>query len=182
MEDTSIVELYFERSEMAIQETNRKYGVFLQRVAYNILRNLNDAEEIVNDTYMGAWRAIPPTRPNNLKHFLSRITRNLSFDRLDYRYAGKRCALLVELDDCIPDRKNDMEDIWEAREIGRVLNAFLETLDEKSCAVFLGRYYYSCSLHELAEQYTLSKRQVKYLLSKMRKQLRTCLEREGVAL
>ncbi|MDE6924063.1 MAG: hypothetical protein K2P59_02220 [Acetatifactor sp.] len=82
MEDSGIIELYFQRSEEAIQETGRKYGAYLNQVAYNILRSLCDMEEIINDTYMGAWRAIPPARPNNLKHFLSRITRNLFFDRL----------------------------------------------------------------------------------------------------
>lgn len=182
MEDSGIVDLFFERSETAISETDKKYGAFLAQVAYNILRDRNDSEEIVNDTYMGAWRAIPPTRPNNFKHFLSRITRNLSFDRLDYRLAGKRHALFVEMDECIPDRKNDMENLWETREIGRVLNLFLETLDEKSCAVFLGRYYYSYSIEELAKQYQLSGRQVKYLLSKLRNRLRDYFEREGVVL
>lgn len=182
MEDKEIVALYLERSEMAIQETDRKYGAFLQQVAYNILRNLDDSEEIVNDTYMGAWTAIPPTRPDNFKHFLSRIARNLSFDRLDYHKAGKRQAAFVEMDECIPDRRSDMEDIWQAKEIGRVLNSFLETLDHKNCAVFLGRYYYAYSIEELAKQYSLSSRQVKYRLSKARKQLRACFEREGVVL
>lgn len=182
MEDSGIVELFFERSETAIEETDKKYGGFLQQVAYNILRDWNDSEEIVNDTYMGVWRAIPPTRPLNFKHFLSRIARNLSFDRLDYRTAGKRHALFVEMDECIPDRKNDMEQIWEAREIGRVLNLFLDSLDDKSCAVFLGRYYYSCTIEELSKQYLLSKRQVKYLLSKLRNSLRECFERGGVVI
>lgn len=182
MEDSGIIELYFQRSEEAIQETGRKYGAYLHQVAYNILRSLCDTEEIVNDTYMGAWRAIPPARPNNLKHFLSRITRNLSFDRLDYLNAGKRHALFVELDECIPDRLSDLEMVWEARDIGRVLNRFLETLDRRSCAVFVARYYYSCSIEELARQYALSGRQVKYLLAKIRKQLRYYFEKEGVVL
>ncbi|MDE6016572.1 MAG: sigma-70 family RNA polymerase sigma factor [Acetatifactor sp.] len=182
MEDSEIVELYFARSEAAIQETERKYGAFLKRVVYNILRSLCDTEEIVNDTYMGAWKAIPPTRPDNFKHFLSRIARNLSFDRLDYLNAGKRQALFVEMEECIPDRQHDIENLWEAREVGRVLNRFLETLDNRSCAVFLARYYYACSISELAKQYSLSERQVKYLLSKTRKRLRACFEKEGVAL
>ncbi|MCM1046338.1 MAG: sigma-70 family RNA polymerase sigma factor [Candidatus Gastranaerophilales bacterium] len=182
MEDSGIVELYFERSETAIEETDKKYGGFLQQLAYNILRDWNDSEEIVNDTYMGAWRAIPPTRPLNFKHFLSRIARNLSFDRLDYRTAGKRTALFVEMNECIPDRKNDVEQIWEAREIGRVLNQFLDSLDDKSCAVFLGRYYYSYTIEELAQQYQLSKRQVKYLLSKLRNRLRDYFEEGGVVI
>lgn len=182
MEDMEIITMYFERRETAIQETENKYGVYLNAVAYNILRSLDDTEEVVDDTYMAAWNTMPPTRPENLKHFLSRITRNLSFDRLDYKNAGKRHALFVELDECISDRKNDMESIWEAKEIGRVLNEFLRTLDRKTCAVFLARYYYAYSIKELAEQYALSDHQVKYLRSKTRNKLRSYFEKEGVVL
>lgn len=182
MEDTEIITLYFDRLETAIQETENKYGVYLNTVAYHILRNFDDAEEVVDDTYMAAWNTMPPTKPENLKHFLSRITRNLSFNRLDYKNAGKRQALFVELDECIPDRQNDMESIWETREIGRVINGFLQTLDRKTCAVFLARYFYAYSIKELAEQYALSDRQVKYLLSKTRNKLRSHLEEEGVVL
>lgn len=108
MEDTEIITMYFERRESAIQETENKYGVYLNAVAYNILRSLDDTEEVVDDTYMAAWNTMPPTRPENLKHFLSRITRNLSFNKLDYKNAAKRHALFVELDECIPDRKKMM--------------------------------------------------------------------------
>ncbi len=181
MEDTEIIELYIERSESAIRETDNKYSVFLSRLVYNILRDTLDTEEIIDDTYMGAWNTIPPTIPNSLKHFLSRIARNLSFDRLDYRLAGKRNALLVELDECIPDMRQNVERIWEAREIGNLLNGYLETLDRKNCAVFLGRYYYSCSISELAEQYSLTQRQVKYMLSRAREGLRAYLKKGGVA-
>lgn len=182
MEDTEIITMYFKRQESAIQETNNKYGVYLNTVAYHILRSLEDTEEVIDDTYMAAWNAMPPTKPENLKHFLSRITRNLSFNKLDYKNAGKRHALFVELDECIPDKQNDIELIWEAKEIGRIINDFLQVLDRKTCAVFLARYYYAYSIKELAEQYALSERQVKYLLSKTRNKLRTTFEEEGVVL
>ena len=182
MEDSQIIDLYYERCELAIQETNGKYGAYLNQVAYNILRDTCDTEEVVNDTYMGAWNAIPPTRPDNLKHFLSRITRNLSFDRLDYRMAGKRHAVLVELDECLPDEQNNVENVWEAKEIGIILNRFLDTLDRRTCAVFVARYFYAYSGKEISDQYALSKRQVKYLLSKTRKRFKSYLEKEGVIL
>lgn len=182
MEDLEIVNLYFERSETAIRETEKKYGAFLHRVAENIIGNRLDTEEVVSDTYMGAWNAIPPTRPDSLKHFLSRIARNLSFDRLDYRNAKKRRFLFVELDECIPDGRNDPEILWEAKEIGAALNRFLKTLDATSCAVFLARYYYCCSVGELSRRYSLSARQVRYSLAKTRGALRDYLEREGVVL
>ena len=182
MEDTEIITMYFGRQETAIQETKNKYGAYLNVMAYNILHSLEDAEEVVDDTYMAAWNTMPPTKPKNLKYFLSRITRNLSFDRLDYKNARKRRALFVELDECIPDRQNDVELIWEAKEIGRIINDFLQILDRKTCAVFLARYYYAYSIKELAGQYALSERQVKYLLSKTRNKLRTYFEKEGVVL
>lgn len=182
MDDAGIVALYFQRSEAAIQETGKKYNAYLNQVAYHILRSLCDTEEVVNDTYMAAWNTIPPTKPNNLKYFLSRITRNISFDRLDYLNAGKRHAFFVELDECIPDRQNDMEEVWEAKEIGRALNRFLETLDHRSTAIFLARYYYGYSVNELSEQYSISARQVKYLLSKVRRRLHDYFEEEGVML
>lgn len=181
MEDARIIELYIDRSESAIRETEKKYGAFLYRLAYNLLNDSRDTEEIVDDTYMGAWNAIPPAIPDSLKHFLSRIARNLSLNRLNYLLAGKRNAKFVELDECIPDVRQSMERIWEAKEIGELLNRFLGTLDRKSCAVFLGRYYYAYSLDELAGQYFLTKRQVKYMLSKTRNCLREYFEKEGVA-
>ena len=182
MEDSRIIDLYFARSDKAIEETSVKYGGYLNQIAYNILRDPRDTEEIVNDTYLGAWSAIPPTRPNSLKHYLSRITRNLSFNRLDYKLAGKRNALLVELDECIPDKQSDVESVLEAREIGIYLNSFLAVLDRKNCAIFLARYYYSYTIKEIADSYNLSQRQVKYRLLKLREGLREYFDKEGIIL
>ena len=182
MEDSKIIDLYFARSDKAIEETSIKYGGYLNQIAYNILRDSRDTEEIVNDAYLGAWNAIPPMRPNSLKHYLSRITRNLSFNRLDYKLAGKRNAVLVELDECIPDKQSDVESILEAKEIGVLLNSFLSLLDLKNCAIFLARYYYSYTIKEIADTYNLSQRQVKYRLMKLRQELRQYFDKEGVVL
>lgn len=186
MDDTQIIDLYFSRCESAIEETARKYGCYLNQIAYNILRCREDTEEIVEDTYLAAWNAIPPARPQVLKHFLSRITRNLSFTRLDYLTAGKRdrhmVTLLSELDDCIPDRRGGVEEAWEAKQLGQSLNRFLETLERTDCRIFLCRYYYNLSIPEIGEKYDLTERRVKYRLSVLRKQLRRHLNKEGVVI
>lgn len=179
MKDSQIVNLYFERSERAIEESRIKYGGYLNQIAYNILRDSRDTEEIVIDSFLGAWNSIPPTKPNSLKHYLSRITRNLSFNRLEYNLAGKRNALLVELDECIPDKGSDVWDELEAKEIGIVLNRFLSVLDRRNCAIFLARYYYSYTIKEIATNYNLSQRQAKYRLSKIRNDLREYFKKEG---
>lgn len=185
MDDTKIIDLYFSRSESAIAETAKKYGAYLNQIAFNILRCHEDTEEIVEDTYFAAWNTIPPSRPLVLKHFLSRITRNLSFDRLDYNTAKRRSrhmtVLLSELDACIPDRQGNVETAWETHQIGTALNRFVDTLNRTDLQVFLCRYYYNMTVMEIADKYQLSQRNVKYRLSCLRKMLRKHLDKEGVA-
>lgn len=183
MDDTQIIQLYLSRRELAISETDRKYGLYLNQVAYHILRCREDAEEMVEDTYLAAWNTIPPEIPRVLKHFLSRIARNLSFTRLDYLTAKRRShvtVLLSELEECLPDHRGNPEILWEAKQIGASLNGFLETLDQQDCAVFLSRYFHSMTIPEISSAYNIPERRVKYRLSCLRRQLRQHLEKEGI--
>ena len=184
MDDSGIIELYFRRAESAIEETARKYGTYLNSVAYRILNSREDAEEIVGDTYLKTWNAIPPTRPRVLKHFLTRITRNLSFDRVEYYTAAKRSAetvaLLDELEACLPDPRGSAEQAVEEKELIERLNRFLDELDELSRCVFLSRYYYAHTVKEVAAQYDLPEGRVKYLLAKARETLKKRLTEEGI--
>lgn len=185
MEDTKIIDLYFARSERAIEETSIKYGRYLGTIADNILHRREDTEEVVNDVYLAAWNTMPPTRPNVLKHFLSRIARNLSFKRFDYLSAEKRSAetemLLSELDDCIPDNMRSAEEIIEAKELAVCINRFLSALSQEECSLFVSRFFYAVSLKQLAEKHRCSERQIKYRLEKLRKSFRVYLEKEGAA-
>ena len=184
MEDTQIIALYLSRQEAAIGETAKKYGGYINRIAYNILRCREDTEEIAADTYLATWNAIPPEIPRVLKHFLSRIARNLAFDRLDYITAKRRdvhmITLLSELDACLPDPRSDVEAAVDAKLAAGSVNRFLSQLDKKDCAVFLSRYYYSLTISEIADKFGLTERNVKYRLSCLRQKLRKQLEREGI--
>lgn len=184
MEDLHIIKLYFERSEKAIFETKKKYGAFLNQIVYNILREPFDSEEIVNDILLSAWNSIPPTKPISLKHYLSRIARNLAFNRLDYKNAKCRNShseiLLSELEECISDENRDGQSVWEAKLLGDSLNVFLGTLNKTTCAIFLSRYYYCLTIKEIAEKYQITERHVKYVLKKTREQLRIHLRKDGI--
>ena len=145
MEDTAILDLYWARDERAITETQKSYGKYCYSIAYHILHDREDTEECLNDTWMRAWNAIPPKKPNRLELFLGTITRNLSFDRWKGRHAQKRGngtmdMALDELAECIP-AAHDTESIVEAAELERSINAFLHTLSEQECNVFLRRYW-----------------------------------------
>ncbi len=183
MEDDSIIELYWSRNESAISETAVKYGSSIRGVARNILRSKEDSEEIEQDTYIKTWNSIPPERPRVLKYYLTRIARNLAFDRLDYLSAKKRsgdvCALLDELAGCIPDPHGSAEDMAEKRMLTDALNGFLRELEPLDCCVFLSRYYYAMPIKDVAAKYGLSEGKTKYALLKARKLLRKKLTEEG---
>ena len=145
MEDRQIIELYWERAEEAIRETDAKYGRLCQYIAQNILVSPEDSEECVNDTWLGLWNAIPPQRPDSLPAFLGRIVRNLSLsrwrrERAQKRYAGLD-AMLSELEDCLPDPRG-VEEAVEGRALTSCIERWLEGLDREDRAVFLRRYWY----------------------------------------
>lgn len=184
MEDAQIVDLYFARSETAISQTAIRYGKYLKTIAMNILPNAEDAEEVLNDVYLAAWDTIPPSRPRILKYYLSRITRNLCFKRIEYLSAEKRNGnaevLLSELEDCIPDDRKNVEETLEEKALGQSLNAFLVGLEREERKLFLSRYYYAMTARQLAEESGCSTRQIKYRLEKLRGKLKHHLEKEGI--
>ncbi len=183
MEDSAIIELFFARNEEAIKETASKYGRMLKSVALRILRNMEDAEESVSDTYMKTWNSIPPTRPNVFSAFLTRITRNISLDMLDREHAEKRGAgeipaLLDELEECIADNRIPVP--GEGMELREILNAFLEGEKPEARKIFVRRYFFGSEVKEIAEFYGLGESKVKMTLARSRERLRKCLEEEGV--
>ena len=144
MEDNTIIDLYWNRSEEAITQTDVKYGRYCYSIAYNILSNQEDAEESVSDTYMAAWNHIPPTRPNVLSTFLGRITRNISISRWRamgaQRRGGKETDLAFEeLQDCVSGKQSIESDLI-AKEALQVLNGFLRDLPRENRIVFMRRY------------------------------------------
>ena len=186
MEDHAIIELYWQRQETAIQETDQKYGTFLSGLSWNILRSRSDAEECVNDTYLRAWNAIPPQRPSAFQLWLGRITRTLSLDRWRKSKAEKRGGdemevLLGELDVCVPAPQG-VEKELEDQEIASVISSFLRRLSAQNRAMFLRRYWYGQSIAEIAGAMPCGEGKVKSSLFRTRAALRETLEKEGVTL
>lgn len=182
MDDLIIIELYFERDEKAIRETDKKYGRLCFSLAVNILGNSEDSEECVNDTYLSVWNKIPPTRPNNFMAFICKITRNLSLKRLDYNKAMKRTPESVvsftELEDVLPDNKI-MPDIENA-DIGKKISDFLKHEKPAVRAVFIRKYWFFDSISEIADRYSFSESKVKNMLYHSRNRLREYLKKEGI--
>ena len=185
MEDHEIVNLYWARSEQAIQESDDKYGTFCRSIARNILRQEQDAEECVNDTWLKAWNAMPPQRPGILSAFFGRITRNLSLDRWRYSRAAKRGGpqvelALEELGECVP-APGAPEEHLEERETAALISRFLREQSDLDRNLFLRRYWYLDSISALAKRFHLSEGQTKSRLHRIRLRLREALVREGVA-
>ena len=183
MDDEQIVKLYWDRSEQAISETGQKYGGYCRRIAYNILRNLEDAEESVNDTYWDAWNAMPPHQPSILATFLGKITRRIAIDRWRSlnrmkRGGGEVTLALEELERCIAGGQSPEREI-EKKELVQAINRFLDKLPITERRVFLARYWYMDSIQEIAFRFQFSQSKVRSMLFRTRKKLRKHLEKEG---
>lgn len=184
MDDKEIVQLYWERSEQAIAETDIKYGKYCYSIAYNALANREDAEESVSDTYMAAWNQLPPKRPAVLSAFLGKITRYISINRWKERSAQKRgggeiMLTLEELQECV-DGKQDVEEICSAREMIRAFDRFLDTLPKMERDIFLRRYWFFDPIDEIADSCGFTRSKVVSMLHRIRGKLRKQLEKEGV--
>jgi len=180
MTDKDLIELYRQRSEGAIEETAKEYGRYLYYIADCILHNREDAQEIVNDTYLKAWNSIPPERPDPLRPFLGRITRQLAINRLERNAAKKRGggqyeAVLDELSACTSHEENAVDRIA----LQDAINRFLRSLPDLHRRVFIKRYWYFSSIADIAGQLSVSESRVKSLLMRMRQKLKKQLIKEG---
>ena len=183
MEDSRIIELYWTRSEQAISESASKYGGYCRSIAYNILRNAEDAEESVSDTWLDAWNAMPPHRPNVLSAFLGKITRRVSIDRWRAKNAEKRggtelTLALTELEECVAGT-GDVEDEVVQGELEKVFHAFLAELPVTERRVFLCRYWYLESIRTISGRFGFSESKVTSMLRRTRLKLRARLTKEG---
>lgn len=184
MEDANIIALFFQRNEQAIRETEKAYGRKLRVLSNRILRSREDSQECVNDTYMEAWKTIPPQKPTYFYAFLASICRNISLNRLDWNLAAKRHAEVVsltqEMELCIPDSRQS--EAADREEIKAILEHFLTSLPQESRLIFLRRYLYVDTIAEIAARYGISESKVKTQLHRSRKKLQACLAKEGIAL
>ena len=184
MEDRRIIELFFARSEEAVEELRRAYGKLCRTIAQGILSDPRDAEECENDTWLRVWNSIPPDHPNHLGAYAGRITRNLAINRLRYdnrkKRGGELESIYAELHDCIPDPHN-----VEAAADDTVLlciQSFLEKQSSRDRALFLRRYFYLESAQALSAPFGMTPSAVSTRLGRMRAKLKIELEKEGIAL
>ena len=182
MEDEKIIDLFFVRSEQAIRELDNKYGKICHNFSYNIVNSRQDAEECVNDAYLGAWNAIPPAKPNPLLSYIVKIVRNISLKIYYRKEAAKRNSIytiaMQEIEACITDQ-NTVEDEIEARELARIIESFLDTLTVENRVIFMRRYWFSDSCKDIAERVGLTEKNISVRLTRIRKQMKNYLiERE----
>lgn len=184
MDDRQIIALFYERSEQAITELSKKYGDLCFKIAINILSDPQDAEECVNDAYLGAWNSIPPQNPTPLRAYLCRIVRNLALKKLRTNTALKRGGQLEislsELENCIPD--NTFDEHLSAKELTAHLNAFLSTLHRDDRVMFLKRYWFAEPLSEIAKTFGITEHNASVRLGRIRKKLYQYLKSKEVSL
>ena len=183
MADSLIVQLYWDKNQSAITQSDIKYGSYCFAIADNILHDKEDAEECVNDTWLNAWNAIPPQKPNYLGAFFAKITRNLSFNRYNSRNAQKRgngeiSLVLDELSECIAC-ETDVASDYEMKELGKSIKEFTRKLPKRDGNIFVRRYFFTEPISEIAKRYDLTENNVTVILSRLRSKLKIHLTKEG---
>lgn len=185
MEDELIIDLFFARSERAISELAKKYGKQCHKLSYRILNNLQDAEECVNDAYLGTWNAIPPERPDPLLTFLCKIVRNISIMRYHTNTAAKRNGsydvALDELENCLASQRT-IDTEMDEKELIRMIEDFLEKQSAVNRVIFMRRYWFLDSYAEIAKLAGISEKNVSVRLTRIRKQLRNYLKERGIVI
>ncbi len=179
MDDSRIIDLYLGRNEEAIKQTEIKFSKLCHGIAIGILSNTADAEECVNDTYLGVWNSIPPEKPKNLRAYVAKIARNLSLKRLEYNTADKRSGIAVDLSE-LEGVLADHETVMNEEDIGHLINEFLKSEKEDARNVFLRKYWFFDSVESIAARYGFSESKVKSTLFHARVRLRKYLESKGV--
>ena len=186
MDDQMIIELFLNRSEEALIQTNLKYGRYCHRIAYNILGNDEDSEECVSDALMRVWNSIPPNQPTSFSSFIGKITRNLALDKLrqqnsEKRGKGEAALALDELAECISDR-DELSRREDSAEISDALNRFLDSLNPVERGVFMRRYWMSDPIADIAERYGISVSNTTTMLFRLRARLKKQFMKEGIPL
>lgn len=184
MEDEKIINLYWQRDESAIDESQVKYGNYINSIAYRILQSFEDASECENDTYLSAWNTMPPTMPKSLRGYLGMLCRSCSLDRwrrsnAQKRGTGETQVSLSELEECVPDNKS-IDDVLEDKELAGIISEFLRKLPEAECSIFIYRYWYLASIKEICEKFGMTESKIKTTLYRTRIKLREQLIREGI--
>lgn len=182
MDDKQIIRLFFERSEQAITELSQKYGDLCMKIARSILNDPQDAEECVNDAWLGAWNSIPPQSPDPLRAYICRIVRNHALKKYRANTALKRGnqfeVSLSELEDCIPD--NSLDEQLSAGELSAQINAFLAGLSRDDRVMFVKRYWFAETVSEIADGFGITESNASVRLSRIRRRLRKYLKSKEV--
>ncbi|MCL2070790.1 MAG: sigma-70 family RNA polymerase sigma factor [Oscillospiraceae bacterium] len=183
MDDIKIIELYENRDQQAVVESQIKYGKLLYSISYGVLSNRMDSEECVNDTYLNTWNSIPPQKPQNLMAYLGRIVRNLSIDKWHKERSKKRGGgyLLTELSDCIPSGSS-VEGAIENNKLSEVIEKWLNSLPQDERVLFMRRYWFGESLDSLAKETETPANNLAVRIFRLRKKLKLTLEKEGISL
>lgn len=184
MEDEAIIQLFWNRSEEAVVQTEHKYGKLLMHIAKSILRDRRDAEEAVWDAYRHLWNSIPPEKPRKLLAYAARLSRNAALDILRKKQSQKRDdrgdVLFSELDECLPSPQ-DPTARMEERELVLLINTYLLTVDKTSRILFVRRYFVMDDLEQIASDFGMTKNAVNVRLYRVRQGLKEHLQKEGVA-
>jgi RNA polymerase sigma-70 factor (ECF subfamily) len=175
--DREIVEGLRRRDPAALERAMRQHGDFVARVAAKLVDSPEDAEDVVQETFLRLWDR-PPGRfmIAALSTYLYRVARNAASESRRRRSRLQRRETLVERDslEMSPDPSSSLRGETEERErLLHALEARVRALPERQREVVLLRVYEGKSVEETAALMGCRAGTVKAALSKAKENLRS---------
>lgn len=161
----------------AFEEIVRRYQRAVYRVAYGLTRNASDADDLAQETFVRAWRALDRFRPDEpLFPWLSRIAINLSYSLFRRRRRRPETSIepLVEAGQQWAGTEDPERDTVERERDAKIAESFSE-LKEDHRAVLVLRVVEGLSYDEIARTLGVPVGTVMSRLSRARTELRAGL-------
>jgi RNA polymerase sigma factor (sigma-70 family) len=100
-----------------LEQLYKAYFTRIYRRAYTLMGNRQDAEDLTQEAFLKAWRALPRLHStDNLYGWLYRIVTNTAYDALKRRKQRGACQSLDETCDTLPAPDGDLQERYERKE------------------------------------------------------------------
>ena len=156
--------------ERAFTDLVKDYHAFVYAIVGGVLDNLGDVEEVVQDTFVNAYRGLHQLKDTaTFKGWLTEIARNCARDRL-----RKRRLETVPIDEVRPHtlETSDAADVRLIRdEQIELIRGAMEALSQKDREIAQAYYLDGASYDELIRTHGLSYKAISFRLSRAKRAL-----------
>lgn len=162
MLESKLIERLKEKDEKTFEIIYNKYVNLIYYIAFSIVKNKEDAEEVVQDTFLNMYNAIDRyNEKSKFKQWLMQIARNLSYNKV----SRNKEKYTIKDDEYINSVKANSEEV-------DLLLSIKGILDLESSHIVILRIVYNFSFKEIAKECNMTVNKVQGLYYQALKKLK----------